>query len=227
MNAEPRKHYVYYRCNGKGCCVTGLREQQVESVVDQSIGRIALTDAEASYIVSAIGTLRTQTSMDKWQEMDRRRIEQNHAIIELIEDYLDGKIDQAILKTTRRKLLAQRQSIERTTAESIVSSGSILNQVQIVVQIAARALPTYRSAGAKGKRRLLRLIASRLTFDGRDVECILTPQFEEIAKHRARVEDQSIASLPRFASGLIPALSALINDNPGAGTSLALRESAN
>ncbi len=182
---ERQKGHVYYRCHGKTCLMTGIREEKIEASITKNLHRIAFTSKEA-------GELRTMTLCirDDWARQ-REEIQmaltlkrQNTAarLSRLTDAYLDGAIDRNLFETKKETLLLEQRSLEEQSTKANVPAEIVSNRLLEFIEL-AKALPlSYEMAEPTEKREIINSITSNLTATTENVAVALRSPFREIAE---------------------------------------------
>jgi len=213
--ADARKNHIYYRCHTRDCLISGVSEEAIESVVTLTLRRLSFSNAEKRRLAKQIAALRSQTEHEQQQELTNLYLKQRQlteGITGLVESYLRGAVNRELFRKRRKALLFERRVIEVAVEHSLMSANRVLDEVEKIVAVSETIYSSYRSAGVKKKRRVLKLLTSSLTVDQERITFALVAPFREISKRadtyevgvkspdKSHVEDDLLIQLSEFVA---------------------------
>ena len=172
---------MYYRCHGRGCRGTGVREEALELAVRKVYERIALKPTQLAALRALLRafTQQSDTTSDDHQRLQLAALKQRQD--RLVDALVDGSIDQATFGERRAGLLIERTELEErmaTTASSLVTE----QRAALAFELAASALLSHERATDAERRKLLQTLTSNRIVDGKQVVVEPCFPFEHLSR---------------------------------------------
>lgn len=182
---ELQKGHVYYRCQGKGCVGTCIREEKVDEAFRALFERLVLTDSEKAVLegiisetVRDIGTQRESSR----QAFALRQRQTSDRLMRLTDAYLDGVLEKDVFEERRRQLLFDQKELEERVRDlSGAQSDDVAVRLRNLLELANTALLSYSVAEKPEKRNLVEILTSNREIQGKNVVVKLSNPFTVIA----------------------------------------------
>lgn len=188
---EVRKGNVYYRCHGKDCPTTCVREEAVDAVVRENLQKLQLTDAEKAYFMRRIANLKTNWITER--EEQRTRINMHlqqitERLNRLTDAFLDQSIEKALFEERKTALFFERKALQERLVSLDRKDGSLPEELTRYIELAGTAYSAYQEAGIEGKRRLLKTVTSNLTIDRKTLDFAFLIPFTQLTNRAEGVD---------------------------------------
>ena len=119
MSPERQKGHVYYRCHSPECATTGVREEQLETGIEEVLGVLKLREEDIEKLSKQVEELCARGTNPETSKLHAMQLEQIEKRLEKLDD---AAIEQIVDKAThgRRKqaLLLERVKIEDAQAKA-------------------------------------------------------------------------------------------------------------
>ena len=183
---EKQKQFVYYRCHGKECPVTCIREDIIECKLLDQLQRLQFNEEESAYLKDALQDLR--------QNWDQQRDSSIAAITlaisqtqdrlnRLTDAYIDRLLDKESFQTRKMALLSERRESEDKLDNWRDSGASVLSKLEEILELAKSAYSTYKMGFPDEKRELVQAVTSNFWVDQKNVVVMLNSPFNEVVNH--------------------------------------------
>ncbi|MEK7793582.1 MAG: recombinase family protein [Candidatus Hydrogenedentota bacterium] len=217
LTGERQKGRVYYRCHGRRCPKTSVREDNVETVFESHLQTLTFTPAERTAIQMEIAGIGAEQNQEAERVARGLRL-QLDALEQRLQRTTDAFIDQLLDKESfaerKETLLAERVELRETlnrVERGETRFDALLSQV---FERADLAWLTFKMGSPQKKRELLDSISSNRKVRGKIVCVELKPVFQLVANrslndcggpHRADVRT-FLAKLSELLVRVPPAL---------------------
>jgi hypothetical protein len=176
---------VYYRCQVITCPTTCIREDALDSVVAATLRQIALPEEEIDNVGREIEN--AERNVSETREASRAQLtgqlgHVNGQLERLTDAYIDGKIDKELHNERRGTLLAERQKATEALANLEADLARGAQFFVQCLQLARNPETLYLSAEPSEKRRLLSVMTSNRTANGKQVEIAIAEPFRLLPK---------------------------------------------
>lgn len=218
---ELQKGHVYYRCHGKQCPRTSVREDLLESEISEFLRRIRFGEKERVYFKSAAIRLGQDWTTQRDNEIRTLKLQLDQIkerLTRLTDALLDQVLDKAAFNDRRESLLLDQKGIEEALASLTQDKGRSPDKMEKFLELAESAWLSYQSAFPEEKREMLKIVTSNLSVNGK--ELVIEPSFpfqvlineeknSDCAPHRGipRTFDEKIQALAQLTrAGQLPDL---------------------
>jgi site-specific DNA recombinase len=221
---ETQRGHTYYRCHTTSCSTNAIREEAIEKVVLEKLGRLKFSASEAAYLKDRVSTLKA-----RWITDSDATITDLNVNLELLTErlkkatdaYLDGVFEREVYEERKREFLLQRQALQQTIEDYKANRRSVPEVLAEFLERAGSAYLLYKSANPPKKRRLVKILTSNMTLRAKEFDFTYSVPFGEIAN---REEISSCAlpwCVPRTWEPLIAGLLAFFAKHPESEFSIA------
>jgi len=174
------KGRVYYRCQVPACPTTCLREDMLDRIVTSTMRAIALPEAQIEKIKTEIE--RAQKNATEAREASRVQLTAQLGGIasrleRLADAYIEGKIEKEFHDERRASLLAERQKVTDALANIEVDYARGTEFLLQCLQLAKKPENLYLAAPDTEKRRLLEIMTSNRTANGKNIQIAIAEPF--------------------------------------------------
>lgn len=168
LTGEVQKGHIYYRCHGKECRGTCVREETIEQAVQGLYERIAMTKAQLGLIRAYLTAFTEEgdTASDDHGQLQLAAVKDRHD--RLVDAYVDGNLDQAAFAARKERLLIEQAQLQERLAAS-VDNGVIAERAAVMFELAGSALLSHERANDAERRQLLQMLTSNRFIAGKDV----------------------------------------------------------
>jgi site-specific DNA recombinase len=203
---ETQKGNVYYRCHTKNCTGVSLREESVEAALIPLLDSLQFNKTETAYLKTKTLALR--------QDWKRHRVEAaRNARLKLgqIKDrlnrttdaYLDGILDRTLFEERKSALCMEQKQAEEILSQVAGKSGEPAELVEKFVELASKALLSYRIGNADEKRTLVKILTSNRSAAGKNIYFEPSIPFQTIVNRVKNDECDHQQEAPRMWEAII------------------------
>jgi site-specific DNA recombinase len=175
ITAERKKgKYVYYHCTGfrGGCDKRAIREEKLEELLGDVVKAVAIDSATADWIIQALRESHTderEYHAGQIEMLQREYVRLQNRIEQSYEDKLDGKISEETWRSKsaewRERQVRVRSAIERHEH----ASHCYFEEGSRILELSSKAYSLWIRQDPFEKRKLLDILLSNCTFDGKKV----------------------------------------------------------
>ncbi len=213
---ELQKGHVYYRCHGKQCPITSIRETVAGQELERVLRRVCFSDTEKEYLASRLTTLRETWTKDKdahTNSLNLQLAQIKDRLSRLTDAFLDGAVEKPLFEEKKAKLLMDQKTAEENLARFVRESGSMPDRLTKFLELASSAWLSYENGFPEEKREMVKIATSNRSADRKNVELKPSIGFREIAE---RFPDSNCApqrDIPRTLNRMLDKLIALCAKN--------------
>jgi len=181
---ERQKGYTYYRCHTKSCPKVCVREEAIETRIQENLLLLQFNDEEKIYLRESIQKIKQEwgeKEKDLTNALTLRLNQIKDRLNRLTDAYIDQAIDRQIFEERKASLLMEQKDVEENLARAQEKSQSLPNQLQEFLELSEGAYLQYQSGLAEQKRDLVKIISSNRQVDGKNVVITLDFPFNEVA----------------------------------------------
>lgn len=214
---ERQKGHVYYRCHGKQCRITSIRETAVEMELSAIFDTLSFTDAEMKYMAERIKIIRQTWTEDReaqTKSLDIQLAQVKDRLDRLTDAFLDGVVEKQLFQEKKAKLLMDQKSIEENLATIGRKTQSQPDRLAKFLELASSAQLSYQNALTQEKRELVKIITSNRIATGKYVDFKLSTPFLEIANRFKTTDSAPYRDIPRTLDRLLTRLIELNTHSP-------------
>jgi DNA invertase Pin-like site-specific DNA recombinase len=175
---ERQKGNTYYRCHNRPfksppvCPITSIREEQLESAVQNALAPLTLSSAEIDCLHEWIAEQRLNFGAKREAEM-RATVLQLEALrtrINRLTDLLiDGTVEKRTYDEKQKQMVWEEAKLRQRAAAIEAGCDDPFNEIERTVELAKGAALLYKRANVTRKRELLRILLSNLTVSAQNV----------------------------------------------------------
>lgn len=209
---ERQKGHVYYRCHGKQCNSTCVREEAVESAVVQFLRLLLFSREEKEYFKTRIPILRenwTHKHVEEIKSVKLRLDQIRDRMNRLTDAYLDQALDKTMFEERKKALLLEQKAAEETLTGLKGSRGRGLERLEKFLELAGNALLSHELALPEEKRELVQILTSNRRVDGKNLYLEPSLPFWEVAKRLENTSCPPERAIPRTWDRLLEILAKL------------------
>jgi DNA invertase Pin-like site-specific DNA recombinase len=203
---ETHKSYVYYRCQVPNCHRTCVREEVIETAVLDALVPLRLSSLERAYLKQELTRLASDNHTQREQLENSLRLRLNHIgerLDRLTDACIDRLIDRDAYEQKKKALLLERIGVEDNL--KAVRDGKAESLIEFLER-ADTAYYTYKTATLEQKRKLLEVVTSNRTVDGKTPEITLRLPFSEVANRLQSTNGGPLRAIPRTWQPLLERL---------------------
>ena len=209
---ELQKGHVYYRCHGKQCQATSIREELADTEVNRLLQPLQFSDDETAYFKRRIAELRKHwaTQMEDDRRSMKLQLEQvNNRLNRLTDAYLEQALEKTMYEERKTNLLLERKTIEENLAELTRSGGQGPDRIEKFLELAGNAPLSHRLASSEEKREMINILTSNRTVDGKKLEFEPSLPFRDIVNRFETTDGAHKRAIPRTWNRLLNTLARL------------------
>lgn len=211
---ETHKAHVYYRCQAAGCHRTCLREEVIETAVCKALFPLRFTGEERAYLKQEIARLAADSQGQREQQEKSLKLalaQIDERLNRVTDAYIDRLIDRESYEQRKRALLLERAGLDDKLRALRDGKGESLGEF---LERADTAYFTYKTGTPEQKRKLLDVLTSNRTAEGKTAEITLKLPFNEIANRFESSNGGPTRSMPRIWRPLLERLITVFQMSP-------------
>ncbi len=176
------KQFLYYRCTGyKGNCKQPyLKQEVVESSFEGLLDSLVISDEAHDLIMHSI-----RTSLKEKIEYHNKLVSQTQRQIKFLQnridqtylDKLDRKISEEFWQSHSSKWLEEKERLTAKLASIQKADRNYLENADLVIELAKKALPLFKKQNGDQKRRLINILVSNCLYKDGKLDIELKPVF--------------------------------------------------
>lgn len=242
---EQQKGIVYYRCHGRQCSGTSVREESVEIEAAKFFQRIRFSEKERLYFKGRIMKLRDTWASRQEEEMKSLNLQMSQIkdrLNRLTDAYLDHALDKTMFEERKKGLLLEQKAVEENLVNLSRVNRSSFDRLEKFLELAGNAWLSHQLALPEEKREMVSLFTSNRLVAVKKLDLRPSLAFQEIVNRSQNADCDPERDIPRTwdriidivaklnANGQLPDLSALavfrqpVSTNYGQGDAISLAE---
>ncbi len=171
-SGEIHKKHIYYRCHTKGCQQRSFREEAVENVVGDFLGKLAFNNEERTsfeeYIEAETDNIVDSTETQK--KTLKMQLEQlKERLSKLTDGYLDRVIDEASYLEKKNSFILEQKSIEEKLTKLNGDGRQFLTEATDFFHLINNAYLSYKMGNIQEKRDMVKIVFSTLEMNGEKI----------------------------------------------------------
>jgi site-specific DNA recombinase len=197
---ELQKGHVYYRCHGKQCRQTSVREEVIEMGVVQLLRQLHFNEAEKGYFKSRLTELSEGWRQQRENQLRNLKLQLervNDRLNRLTDAYLDQALDKAMFEIRKATLLAEQKSVEENLTSLHRQNTSEVGRVEKFLELLGNASLSHELATPDEKREMVRVLTSNLRVDGKKLELRPSIPFHDIVNRSKSDDGAPYRAIPR------------------------------
>lgn len=214
---EVQKGHVYYRCQTRDCPTTSIREEAIDERIVTELQKLHFTDSERECLLDAL-----KEQKETWT----KRSEQDIAILtaksqqaterlnRLTDAYLDGSIERDLFDERKKALLFERTAMNDRLKEMKDNFDVIPERLQKFLELTEASYSLYKEGTSEQKRRMVKMLTSNLSVDGKSLDFAFVTPFNEVANRVTNTSGRPSKELHRTLRDLLSSLAAKIDALP-------------
>jgi site-specific DNA recombinase len=180
-----KERFIYYHCTGyKGNCHTPyLRQEVIETQIGELLKSIKLSSQESENVYQGM----KESLKDKMEYHNEaiKALEQKIAILQkridaAYIDKIDGRIPETFWKDQSDKWLKEKIDAASKLLAHQKSDAHYLTSARIVLELSNKAYDLFLKQDSAEKRKLVNILLSNLSFDGKVLEFTLRKPFDTV-----------------------------------------------
>ena len=199
---ERQKGHVYYRCHTKDCPTTGIREEAIDLVMKERLGRLVFVPQELSILQEMVAQMAKDADELRYSSRKALALKLDaltHRLNRLTDAYLDGAIDQSLFHERKEALIEERITVENEVAHLEEHVASLPERLARFLERTSTLLSRYIPGMHDEKREAVLLVTSNRTVERKSVAIALRSPFQEIANRSLIQMGEPSRSIPRTA----------------------------
>jgi site-specific DNA recombinase len=183
--AERQKGNVYYRCHTSKCSSSCLKEETVETKLEESFKRIGFTTAELSLlrqISEAEMTSMKNTGEDGRKAIEIQQKQVTDRLSKLADGYIDGIFDKEAYSEKKAELIFKQRELASNLSNMADLDDVRRTRFEEFLELANSAYLCSKSAYPEEKRDLVKSLTSNLIANGKSVSIKLKIPFDIVAR---------------------------------------------
>jgi hypothetical protein len=163
---------VYYRCHGKSCRGTSIREDEAAAVVEQYLLALRFDDEEKACCQEIMAKATENWSSQQEEEVKSAQLRLSQVkdrLNRLTDAYLDAVLDRPTFEARKQALQLEQRAVEETLRDPAHGAKS-LTKIQRYLEHAGDAWLSHQNALPEEKREMVKILTSNIWVQGKDLE---------------------------------------------------------
>ena len=206
---ELQKGNVYYRCQTDDCPTKTIREETVQSLVNQELQRLQFSEVERQSLEDAIRVLKANWFTEKEKHvaaLSAKREQLTERLNRLTDAFLDQAIERELYEEKKTALLFERRGIEDQLSSFKANQRSIPDELQKFLELAGATYSLYQTASVEKKRLLLKTVTSNCTVSDGNLDFAFTIPFHTLANRALCTDGRPSKAVPRTWDTILASL---------------------
>lgn len=181
---EKQKGHVYYRCHSTECSTKGIREEDVEKRVLHLFDQIHLHQIESQVLEEFLNEAQESWSANEQGVAESIQLQQgriSQKLERLTDAYIENAIDKALFEEKKEMLMVELQGLRYKTTQISNQKEAIFRKAKNFLELIKSVKNSYLSAITEEKRKILKIITSNLSIQGKKPMIAMRSPFQEIA----------------------------------------------
>lgn len=188
---ECQKGHVYYRCHDRPfktppvCPKTTIREELLEEIIQKTLERLTMSDAELLFLREQIEQHRqlAEEEREKQIRIAKLQLESLRARVSRLTDlFLDGSLQKTVFEEKQKTYVWEEAELKQKLASLENGSETAHREIEKIVELLKSPQMLYKQADQYKKRELLRILLSNLSASGKNVSVELKIPFRLVAE---------------------------------------------
>ena len=210
---ETHKGYIYYRCQIQGCPTTSVREEIVDSAVQQRFSFLRFSPGECRYLKQQMLVMRAEQGKQQEQAVQALQLRLSaidDRIGRLTDAYIDRLIERQLFEERKAALLMERRDVDGQLTDWMGGKRNVADELAKFLERADSAYLAYKRGILLEKRQLLDSLTSNRLVDQKTPIITLAFPFEELATRFESQDGGASRDIPRTWQRLLARLLPLI-----------------
>lgn len=180
---EKQKGHVYYRCQTKECSVKCMREEFLESSVENCFSILNLKKNDVLKIQKYMEKLEVDKLTGNEENLKAIRlqlVQLTERMNRLTDALIDGVIDRTAYEEKNKQLLTEKKSLEENKRAYEEDKSHLFTTMKKYLELLKNLMTAYNSGILPERRRLLHSVTSNLITDGKKVYIAMKSPFQEL-----------------------------------------------
>lgn len=181
---EKQKGHVYYRCHSIGCPTKGVREENIEKKVLQLFDQIKLHHMESQVLEELLNEAQESWSANEIGVAESIQLQQgriSQKLERLTDAYIENAIEKSLFEEKKEILMVELQGLRHKTTQISNQNDAIFRKAKNFLELIKSVKNSYLSAITDEKRKILKIVTSNLSIQGKIPMITMRSPFQEIA----------------------------------------------
>ncbi len=181
---ERQKGQVYYRCHSRDCPTKAIREDVIEKSLLVAFEQVQLHQVEAQVLDDLLEEARKSWSANEEGVEESIRMQQSRVsqkLERLTDAYIENAIEKAIFEEKKEMLLVELQGLRHKKTQIVGQKEAIFRKARNFLELVKSVKNSYLSAITEEKRKIMKIITSNLSIQGKKPMIAIRSPFYEIA----------------------------------------------
>ena len=181
---ETHKHYIYYRCQTKGCPTIAIREEVAVEAVRTKLQPLQFEEHELKelrdLVLEQIGEA-TARREDQTQALTLRLENVRGRLSRLVDAYTDGDLEKELFTAKKGALLMEQRELQEERDDVEGGQPHFARKLDEILELIKSPQQSYECGNIAERRFMLDTITSNIEVDRKNVAITLRSPFREIA----------------------------------------------
>jgi len=190
---ERQKGRVYYRCHGKNCAMTTIREDRAVGALRKVLSRVTLEEDEMELARELLDEREEEDGAGQAKALEGMKLSLakiSDRLDRLTDAYLDQEIEKDAYQERRERLLVERRDLRDRMRRLEENPGEPYRRVRRALELSDKALLGFEVTEDDEKREQVRIMSSNLAASPEKLSVELREPFIFFAdRHRVPYSD--------------------------------------
>ncbi len=206
---ETKKGHVYYRCHTRNCPTHSLREELVDTTLQEHFLPLGLFEDEAAEMrerATALAADQATIREDQLRGVSLQLDAIGGRLTKLMDVYLDGAVDRQLFEEKKLALLMERKGLEEQRDRIASGEQTFLERLLQYLGLLESLRLSYEKGNPMEKRRLVKAVTSDIHGDRKNLVVELKSPFREVAELAFVPTGGPVRGTPRTAEAVFDLL---------------------
>ncbi|UCC41902.1 MAG: recombinase zinc beta ribbon domain-containing protein [Candidatus Aminicenantes bacterium] len=170
VTAETHKGYVYCRCaNSKKCQQGYHREEKLDSMFADTLGKFYLDDTIKEWIIEALNESHNEEERfvkSELAKLQREYARNENRLHQVYRDKLDGLIQEDFFKSIFNKIQQRQQEIRMDLDKLKQKNFNYMKEALLILELLQDVKNQYIRASKEQKSKILKILVSNVELKG-------------------------------------------------------------
>jgi len=198
--AEAKTGHIYYRCHTKDCSTKTIREDRVLGPLMSLMSSIQLDVIETDTLKQILKDFElnwtaSYTKLSETVRMQEQKISQK--LERLTDAYIENILDREAYNIKKGQLMIELKEYQGKNRDILLQKESIFRKANNYLEFLKTLLATFNSGIHDEKRKIVKVITSKLSFSENKLSIAMKSPFHELANRSLLLSGGHVRPIPR------------------------------
>jgi hypothetical protein len=203
---------VYYRCHGKQCRKTSVREDMAEAEASRFFEQVRFSEEEKAYFRPKVMEMREDWTTRLDEEIQSQNLKLAHVkdrLNRLTDAYLDQTLDKNMFEERKKALLLEQKGVEENLSDLNRRNAEHPKRLEQFLELSGTAWLSYQLAFPEEKREMLEIVTSNRAVNAKTLDLEPSLAYRAVVNRFKIVDSPPARDIPRTWNKILEELAAL------------------